>query len=51
MKLLLDWPCGERLVGDNEDTPVRETQQHLAAAHAALEYVRAEILFLARPTV
>ncbi|GCE41567.1 hypothetical protein Rhow_005226 [Rhodococcus wratislaviensis] len=46
----MDCPCGVRLIGAGEDALVLEAQQHLATAHAELEYTRAEILFMARPT-
>jgi hypothetical protein len=42
----LDCPCGEVLIGDDEDDIVEKTQQHLAASHPGHEYTRDEILFL-----
>ncbi len=43
----LDCPCGERLVGDDEEQLVAVVREHLAAVHPDLDYSREQILFLA----
>ena len=48
MKRILDCPCGEHIVAENEDDLVEKTQQHLAQKHPGHEYSRDEILFIAR---
>ena len=48
MKLLLDCPCGEQLVGTSDDDVVDTAQRHLAASHPGMEYSREEILFMTR---
>jgi hypothetical protein len=47
MKTRLTCPCGERMVGSDEDELVARTQAHLAEAHPFLEYDREQILFIA----
>jgi hypothetical protein len=47
MKTRLTCPCGERIVGVDEDDLVARTQAHLAEAHPGLEYDRESILFIA----
>jgi hypothetical protein len=47
MKTRLTCPCGERIVGVDEDDLVAKTQAHLAKAHPGLEYDREQILFIA----
>ena len=47
MKTRIQCPCGETIVGKDEDELVELTQQHLAAAHPGMEYGRDEILFIA----
>ncbi|TQS43087.1 DUF1059 domain-containing protein [Cryptosporangium phraense] len=47
MKRQLTCPCGEHLVGEDEDDLVAKAQAHLAAEHPDHEYSRDEILFLA----
>lgn len=46
--MILDCPCGERLVGADADEIVEVAQKHLAEVHPGLEYSREEILTLAR---
>lgn len=48
MKTVLDCPCGERIVGDDEDDLVARAGQHLADRHPDHDYTRDEILFVAR---
>lgn len=48
MTKLLDCPCGERLVGADDDAIVAIAEAHLAAAHPGLDYTREEILAIAR---
>jgi hypothetical protein len=43
----LQCPCGELIVGDDEDDLVAKTQAHLADKHPGRDYSRDEILFLA----
>jgi hypothetical protein len=47
MKTRLACPCGEQIVGIDEDDLVARTQEHLADAHPFLEYDREQILFIA----
>ena len=47
MKTHLTCPCGEALVGKDEDELVEMTQAHLASFHPGLEYDRDAILFMA----
>ncbi|BBZ65299.1 MAG: DUF1059 domain-containing protein [Mycolicibacterium insubricum] len=47
MKTHLNCPCGESIVGTDEDDLVEKTQQHLTANHPGHEYSRDEILFIA----
>ncbi len=47
MKTHLTCPCGEAIVGKDEDELVDLTQAHLASAHPGLEYDRDAILFMA----
>jgi hypothetical protein len=47
MKTMLDCPCGERIVGTDEDDLVAKVQAHLAATHPGREYTREQILFMA----
>jgi hypothetical protein len=47
MKTHLDCPCGEVVVGKNEDDLVEAAQQHLADEHPGREYDRDAILFMA----
>jgi hypothetical protein len=47
MKTMLDCPCGERIVGVDEDDLVAKVQAHLAEAHPGREYTREQILFMA----
>jgi predicted small metal-binding protein len=47
MKTHLTCPCGEQIVGADEDELVQKTQEHLAQNHPGHEYSRDEILFLA----
>ncbi|GAB2692182.1 DUF1059 domain-containing protein [Nocardia mexicana] len=47
MKRNLNCPCGEAIVGTDEDDLVEKTQAHLAANHPGHEYSRDEILFIA----
>ena len=47
MKTALRCPCGEMLVGKDEDELVEKAQAHLAEKHPDLEYSRDEILFMA----
>lgn len=48
MKTTLDCPCGEHIVGADEDQLVELTNKHLAENHPGHEYSRDEILFIAR---
>ncbi|MBO0880432.1 MAG: DUF1059 domain-containing protein [Mycobacterium sp.] len=47
MKTHLNCPCGEAIVGTDEDELVELTQAHLASVHPGLEYDRDAILFMA----
>jgi len=47
VKTRLECPCGERIVGDDEDDLVAKAQQHLAAQHPGRDYDRDMILFMA----
>ena len=47
MKTHLNYPCGEAIVGKDEDELVDLTQKHLADAHPGMSYGRDEILFMA----
>jgi predicted small metal-binding protein len=47
MKTCLTCPCGEQIVGDNEDDLVEKVKQHLAENHPGHEYSREQILSMA----
>jgi hypothetical protein len=47
MKRNLNCPCGEFIVGTDEDDLVEKAQRHLAQNHPGHEYSRDEILFIA----
>ncbi len=47
VKTRLGCPCGEQIVGTDEDDLVEKTKQHLAENHPGHDYSREEILFLA----
>lgn len=47
MKRNLNCPCGEAIVGADEDDLVEKTQKHLAENHPGHDYSRDEILFIA----
>jgi len=47
MKTRLSCPCGETIVGENEDDLVEKVQEHLHAEHPGRDYGREEILFMA----
>jgi predicted small metal-binding protein len=47
MKTTLDCPCGEKLVGKDEDELVEKVQKHLTEEHGR-EYSREQILAMAR---
>ncbi|WP_431956196.1 DUF1059 domain-containing protein [Nocardia lijiangensis] len=47
MKRNLNCPCGEAIVGTDEDDLVTKTQAHLAEKHPGHDYSRDEILFIA----
>ncbi|MEJ2856350.1 MULTISPECIES: DUF1059 domain-containing protein [unclassified Saccharothrix] len=47
MKKNISCPCGERIVGEDEDDLVEKTQQHLRENHPGHEYSRDQILFMA----
>jgi len=47
MKTHLNCPCGESLIGKDEDELVDVAQAHLAAAHPGMKYEREHILFMA----
>ena len=47
MKTRLGCPCGEQIVGADEDDLVEKVQAHLAEAHPDRTYDRDEILFMA----
>ena len=46
-KTTLDCPCGERIVGRDEDELVELVRRHLAERHPGLDYTLEEILLLA----
>jgi hypothetical protein len=43
----LNCPCGEAIVGEDDDELVEKAQAHLKASHPGHEYTREEILFMA----
>ncbi|MBB4134101.1 hypothetical protein BKA16_000653 [Gordonia humi] len=43
----LQCPCGEHLVGADEDDLVDKARSHLAERHSGLDYGRDEILIMA----
>jgi predicted small metal-binding protein len=47
MKTTIQCPCGETIVGEDEDDLVEKTQAHLREAHPQLDYTREQILFMA----
>lgn len=47
MKRNLSCPCGESIVGTDEDDLVEKTQTHLSENHPDHQYTRDEILFIA----
>ena len=47
VKTRIQCPCGEIIVGKDEDELVELTQQHLRDVHPGMEYGRDEILFIA----
>lgn len=47
MKTRLNCPCGEYIVGQDEDDLVEKAQAHLAADHPGRVYDRDAILFMA----
>jgi hypothetical protein len=47
MKTRLNCPCGEQIIGVDEDDLVTKTREHLAAKHPGHEYTRDQILFIA----
>ena len=47
MKTHISCPCGESIVGKDENELVDLTQAHLASAHPGLEYDRDASLFMA----
>lgn len=47
MKRNLNCPCGEQIVGTDEDDLVAKTKAHLAENHPGHDYSRDEILFIA----
>jgi hypothetical protein len=47
MKRNLMCPCGDAIVGADEDDLVEKAQWHLAENHPGHEYSRDEILFIA----
>lgn len=47
MKTRLLCPCGDYIVGVDEDDLVEKTKLHLAEAHPGMDYGRDQILFLA----
>jgi hypothetical protein len=49
VKTTIQCPCGEVVVGEDEDDLVEKTQQHLRDAHPQLagHYTREQILFMA----
>lgn len=47
MKTEIDCPCGEHIVGENENDLVDKVSQHLAKEHPGHEYSREQILSMA----
>ncbi|WP_083874676.1 DUF1059 domain-containing protein [Nocardia paucivorans] len=47
MKTRLTCPCGEHIVGADEDALVTKVRQHLTENHPGHDYSRDEILFMA----
>lgn len=47
MKTHLNCPCGEAILGKDEDDLVEQAQAHLAEAHPGMQYEREHILFMA----
>jgi len=47
MKTHLNCPCGESIVGTDEDDLVAKTKAHLTENHPGHDYSRDEILFIA----
>jgi hypothetical protein len=47
MKTELDCPCGEHIVGEDEDDLVAKAKEHLVENHPGHEYTRDQILFMA----
>jgi hypothetical protein len=47
VKTHLTCPCGEAMVGRDEDELVELAQKHLSEAHPGMEYGRDAILFMA----
>jgi len=47
MKKRLNCPCGEFIIGSDEDDLVAKAQSHLGEQHPEHEYSRDQILFLA----
>jgi hypothetical protein len=51
MKNVVECPCGEQIIGSDEDDLVRRAQLHLSERHPDHSYSRDEILFIARPAL
>lgn len=47
MKTTVVCPCGEQIVGKDEDDLVAKVKEHLAAEHPGHEYTREQILSMA----
>lgn len=47
MKTHLNCPCGEAIVGKDEEDLVEKAQEHLSEKHPGREYDRDAILFMA----
>jgi hypothetical protein len=47
MKTQLDCPCGEHIVGADEDDLVEKVNQHLADQHPGHQYTPEQILSMA----
>lgn len=47
MKTRLDCPCGERVVGTDEDDLIVKAQKHLSEQHPGRDYTPEQILFVA----
>jgi hypothetical protein len=47
VKTHITCPCGEAIVGKDEDELVELTQAHLSSVHPGLDYDRDSILFMA----